>query len=104
MGARAAGFALVTYAAIRSIGPALSCVIVANETGQRQSCEDRTDDAIAYGGLALAVAGAIYDLATAPSSVRAWNHKHRALVQLAPTPLTTSHGSQALGFGVVGRF
>lgn len=53
-------------------------------------------------GLGLYVAGAIYDLATTPRAVRAWNAAHHH-VTLAPTVVPTgAHAS--LGLGVVGTF
>jgi hypothetical protein len=105
MGARVAGSVLFVYAAAKGAGSALDCGAVGSETGGTSpACTDHSGDALALGGLGLVLAGAVYDIATAPASVRAWNRERHASVQLAPAPLVTRQGAPTMGLGLVGGF
>jgi hypothetical protein len=84
MGARAVGAGVATVALLSGI----SC-----------GCPGHDQEAVFFGGVALAMGGAIYEVATAGGAVDTWNREHAANV--SPTIVRTGDG---YGLGLVGSF
>ena len=94
-----AGNGLSTGLLVRAGGGALvlTAALMAMDCRQDHTCGDSPTGARALGGAGVILAGAIWDIATAPSAARRWNARHA----LAITPTATAHGA---GLAVGGTF
>jgi hypothetical protein len=102
--ARGVGTGIMMLGALLSVPNDLHAFGCISNSANEPCNSDRTGPDIVLAGLAVVVAGAVIDIATAGPATQRHNERHRAAVSVTPTVMRTADRSMAGGVALGGTF